>query len=331
VNGVPLFSENKVHLPVDLYGVPFADEEGIILSVKNVPVRHVEAPYNADLVKDENGNYLLIFRYDIKKKRSFKHNYIACVKLDEKFEQIGEFKDVDTLSDFSNDPRIFKSGSKSFLIYNDTPTPTSKDRIMKIAEFSMSSFQLKNIISLDRKIKPKEKNWIPFSYRNGSADEINFIYTINPYDVLKLKTPNENSLEKMNFGTPSTDFPWTWGDPRGGTQAELVDGEYLTFFHSSFVDRNRRRWYVMGAFTFEAAPPFRVTSVSPHPLLFKGIYDSPRPNGISSRLSCIFPSGLVMTDGNDKILVSCGENDAAVKIITFDKKALLNSLIKINR
>lgn len=28
-------------------------------------------------------------------------------------------------------------------------------------------------------------------------------------------------------------YQWKWGVLRGGTRAELVDGEYLAFFHSS--------------------------------------------------------------------------------------------------
>jgi predicted GH43/DUF377 family glycosyl hydrolase len=326
----PLFSGTEMLFPMDLYEIPFADKQGIILNVKNVAVHHIEALYNAALTKDKNGNYLLIFRYDIKKKRSFKHNYIACVKLDERLEQKEDFKNIDSLSDFSNDPRILKAGSQYYLVYNDTVSLDTRARIMKIAELNMSNFQLNYITDLDRKIKKTEKNWIPFSYRNGSAEEIYFIYTIDPYNVLKLENPRENTLKDMNFDSKLADFPWSWGTPRGGTHAELVDGEYLTFFHSSFTDRNRKRWYVMGAFTFEAHPPFRITAVSPYPLLFKGIYSSPHAKGSSSRLRCIYPSGLVLTEDNSKILVSCGENDSAVKIVTFDKEMLLKSLIRVD-
>jgi predicted GH43/DUF377 family glycosyl hydrolase len=314
---------------MDLYGIPFADKQGIILDVKNVSIRDIETPYNAALTKDQNGNYLLIFRYDIKKKVNFKYNYIACVKLDENLEQKEGYKNIDTLSDFSNDPRIFKTGSQFFLVYNDTVSLDSKDRIMKIGELDVKNFQLNYVTDLDRKIRKTEKNWTPFSYRNNSTEEIYFIYTIDPYLVLKLENPLENTLENVNFDSNPVDFPWSWGSPRGGTHAELIDGEYLTFFHSSCTDRNGKRWYVMGALTFEAKPPFRITAVSPYPLLFKGIYSSSHSKS-SSRLRCIFPSGLVLTEDHSKILISCGENDSAVKIITFDKKELLKSLVRID-
>jgi predicted GH43/DUF377 family glycosyl hydrolase len=324
-----LFAGNEILFPMELYGIPFADKQGIVLDVKHVPIRNVAAPYNAALTKDEKGNYLLIFRYDIKEKGVFKHNYIACVTLDEKLDQKSDVINIDTKSDFSNDPRVLKVGSKFFLVYNDTISKNPKHRIMKIAELDMSNYQLKNITDLDRKLKKIEKNWIPFSYRHQSSEKVYFIYKINPYDVLSLENPYENSLKNILADNALNKFPWSWGIPRGGTPAELIDEEYLTFFHSSFRDRYGKRWYVMGAFTFEAHPPFRITAVSPYPILFKGIYTSPRLNGASPGLHCIFPNGFVLSEDRRKIYVSYGENDSSVKIITFNKQALLNSLVRL--
>ncbi len=291
LGGSRLFSKTGTPLPMDLCEIPFADQQGIILDVKTVSIRDIQAPYNAALTKNENNNFILVFRYDTKGKGSLKNNYIACVELDENLEQKGNFQTIDTLSDFSNDPRIFKSGKQFYLVYNDLRAPGSQDRLMKIAEINLSDFQLNAVTSLDRHIKKKEKNWIPFSYRTGSAEEIYFIYDIDPYNVLNLDSQHDNQLKQVGSSSKPTNFPWSWGPPRGGTQAELVDGEYLTFFHSSFMDRYGNRWYVMGAFTFEATPPFQVTAVSPHPFLFKGIYSSARPKNVSNRLRCIFPVG----------------------------------------
>src|SRR5690349_7484285 len=192
-----VFAEAGIGFPMELQGIPFADKQGIVLNVKKVLIRNVEAPYNAALIKDKKGNYLLFFRYDIKNKSDFNRNYIACVALDKNLDQKADFITIDTKSDFSNDPRTMQVGSKFFLIYNDTASEDSKNRIMKIAELNMSNYQLKNITDLDRKLKKTEKNWIPFSYRNGSKEEICFIYRINPYDVLTLKDPFENTLKSL--------------------------------------------------------------------------------------------------------------------------------------
>ncbi len=326
---IRLFSDSEVLLPVEFYQIPFADQEKIVLGVKEVAIRQVDAPYNAALTKNEKGEYLLFFRYDIKEKGSFNHNYIAVVELDEKLEQKSNFKPIDIRSEFGNDPRVIKNHSQFFLVYNDTFSSNPKDRIMKIAEIDLSDYQLKYITGLDRRLKPTEKNWVPFHFCGGASDEVCFIYSIQPYDVLKLENTRENNLKKLMEISRIDPFPWSWGPPRGGTPAELVNGEYLTFFHSSFKDWYGRRWYAMGAFTFEAKPPFKITAVSPHPILFDGIYTSPHLNGASNKLRCIFPSGLLITE-DGKLLVSCGENDSSVKIITFDQDALLNSLIPLN-
>ncbi len=326
---IGLFSDSEVLLPMEFYQIPFAEEQKIVLGVKEVPIREMDAPYNAALTKSENGEYLLFFRYDIKKKGSFNHNYIAVVELDEKLGQKSDFKTIDVRSEFANDPRVIKNHSQFFLVYNDTFSSNPKDRIMKIAEIDLVDYQLKYITSLDRRLKSTEKNWVPFHFGGGASDGVCFIYSIQPYDILRLENPRENNLKKVTEISQINTFPWLWGPPRGGTSAEFVNGEYLTFFHSSFKDWYGKRWYAMGALTFESKPPFKITAVSPHPILFEGIYSSPNLNGASSKLRCIFPSGLVLTE-DGKILVSCGENDSSIKIITFDQEALLNSLIPVN-
>src|SRR5579863_6303113 len=96
LKSLPLFSGTEVPLPASLHEIPFADQQGIILSVKDVPIHPIEAPYNAALIKSENDNYLLVFRYDIKIRGFPKYNYIACVELDEKLEQKRDFKNINT-------------------------------------------------------------------------------------------------------------------------------------------------------------------------------------------------------------------------------------------
>jgi hypothetical protein len=84
----------------------------------------------------------------------------------------------------------------------------------------------------------------------------------------------------------------------------------------------------MGAYTFEAHPPFRITGISNHPILFRGIFDTPYINTASLDKRVIFPSGFVLEKQQNKELihVACGENDSAVKIITLDKEKLIKSM-----
>ena len=121
-----------------------------------------------------------------------------------------------------------------------------------------------------------------------------------------------------------------WGAIRGGTPARLIDNQYLAFFHSSFRERGKV-WYVMGAYTFEAFPPYKVTAISAQPILFDGIYNTKAENTAKKGLRCIFPAGFVEGyDKEDVFYLSCGENDCATKIITISKRNLLSSLKKVN-
>ena len=88
----------------------------------------------------------------------------------------------------------------------------------------------------------------------------------------------------------------------------------------------------MGAYTFEPNPPFRITRVSPYPILFDGIYDSEYKNTAEPCKCIIFPCGYAIKEKNRQVLLqlACGENDSAVKVITFDKDGLLESLVSVN-
>jgi predicted GH43/DUF377 family glycosyl hydrolase len=87
----------------------------------------------------------------------------------------------------------------------------------------------------------------------------------------------------------------------------------------------------MGAYTFEAKPPFRITAVSTAPILFDGIYDTPALNTASPDKYVIFPCGFAIEKKEGKTLIhlGCGENDSAIKIVTMDKDELVKSLHKV--
>jgi hypothetical protein len=84
----------------------------------------------------------------------------------------------------------------------------------------------------------------------------------------------------------------------------------------------------MGAYTFNAAPPFNLTGISKYPILFKEIYETPFANTACIEKRVIFPSGFVLENQNGRELIqlACGENDCGIKIVTIDKENLLKSL-----
>lgn len=314
--------------PPSLANLAFADEMDVVLSVKKIKVGSVSAPYNASIGHVESG-YVLFFRYDTPSfGRDPIFSNIGCVSLDQNFAPLNDsFFKIETQSLFSEDARFFQNEGRYFLVYNDL-IPRF-ERTLRIGAIDLTKKRLDYITVLRSFSKKMEKNWTPFSYRG----EIKFLYTIHPQKILSLPNPRKNHLETFGDSLSSSlEWPHKWGALRGGTPALLVDGEYLSFFHSSFEDNKGILWYVMGAYTFAASSPFKITRISPHPILFKGIYDTIHEGTANPRVRSLYPAGFICEEreGKDLISVSCGENDSGIKIITMDKKALLASLKIVN-
>lgn len=337
-----------------LKAVPYAEDLGIVKAVKKINIEGVVAPYNASMLEDKDG-YLVVFRYDIKERRKFGgittpfrqkipfpsqkmpfRTFIGAIRLDKEFNQTSSVLKIDTKSDFSEDPRIFTAEGKLYLSYNDMQENDVYSRSMRLAELDPETLQPIFISDIDQHISTVEKNWVPFTRKESSGEEkIYFGYGINPHKIMGMKDPKSNQMDHPIFPHTASlqKTPWKekkWGVLRGGTPARLVDGQYLAFFHTLFYE-NKRPWYAMGAYTFEANPPYRVTALSAAPIIFKGIYDTPAINTAHSKKKAIYPAGMAFgqEDGKDVIYLSCGENDSSVKILTFDKDALLQSLTPI--
>lgn len=329
-------------LPPQLQRVPLADESGVLLAVRNIAIPGYPYSYNPSIVQAKDG-FHLAFRFDVKSPRlpygrRFS-SYIGMTALDKNFHPKGHATILDTSSEFSEDPRCTYVGDDCYLIFNDCSNYSSiRDfRSMRVAQIDLSQYKLQTIHNLDIQMQPIEKNWIPFAAQDEEGTKLFLSYTINPHKIFKLFNPADNKLEHLALHQLSwVDNPWeqNWGILRGGTPAILIGDEYLAFFHSRFIDRETKlAWYVMGAYTFASTPPFQLKSISPYPILFQGIYQTTVRNTDSSHLRCIYPSGIVLAKEENKevIYLSCGENDRAIKILTFDKKKLLDSLTPIHQ
>ena len=325
-----LLFENKYgcrQLPDALKGVPFADKTGIVVSIKTVSIPSLAGAFNASIGNSENG-YLLFFRFDKPMQPNDRIPFssrIGCIELDRNFEHIGtEFTAIDSGTGTSEDPRFFQNEAGHFLIYNDLISKSSHKRSLRIAQINLKTKALDYITPLTLNPQVTEKNWTPFS----CDGEIYLIHSISPEKIFKLPNTRKNHLSLSISSKKEIDWPKMWGPLRGGTPAQLVDGEYLSFFHSSFEDSKGIIWYVMGAYTFKAAYPFEITRISAHPILFDGIYSTVHEFVANPKVRAIYPSGFVCEQRREKELihVSCGENDSGIKIISIDKKELLASL-----
>ncbi|MCI5051963.1 MAG: hypothetical protein MRY21_02350 [Simkaniaceae bacterium] len=322
-------------LPPHLEYLPYADYEGLILAVKRIKINGAQSPYNSSLLEKRDGSgYYLFFRYDTKsnvklaKPHVSYETYIGVAELDEHFQhKHHSFHIIDTGSCHSEDPRGFYHNGELFISYNDIVQVKTYSRSIRIAALDETTWKTKYITDLNIQQAPIEKNWMPFTCNNT----LHFIYNVSPHKIFTVANTKKNDVQPAPLPEIPTflknEWEARWGQIRGGTPAILVDGEYMAFFHSWFHHQGKN-WYSMGAYTFEKEPPFRITGISYKPILFQTIYDSPHIHTSNSAVKHIYPSGMVIKD--NLIHVSCGENDCATKIITFNKEKLMHSLRKID-
>lgn len=319
-----------VDLPFVLKTCPLAESQGIVLGTKQVEIRGLEFFYNASLVESED-TYRLFFRVDTPHRPPFV-SHIGCVELDSSFNQTDkEYFFLDTKTDSSEDPRSLWVGDQLWVIYNDIASRASAVRSMHAAILNNKTFEVQKIIEMDLGLSRVEKNWAPFegNFSSNEKPQLFFEYFIAPHILLHLTDSLENEIKfYQGFSTDEYNLMWpkAWGQMRGGTPAKKIsEDEYLAFFHSCFLGREGIRWYVMGAYTFSAVAPYEIKKISPCPIIYEGIYDTPT---YRDDLRVCFPAGFVtkIKDDREVIYLSCAENDMGVKIITIDKEALLKSL-----
>ncbi|MDE3046203.1 MAG: hypothetical protein KGJ02_06125 [Verrucomicrobiota bacterium] len=307
--------------------------QGIILTTKRIILPKYPTAFNPTLLKTEEG-FLMLFRYCPDFIANEWNSYIGLVLLNESFDPISAPQLLNTrwseskIQSQSEDPRIFSYRGRNFVIFNDNMElqrpSTWQRRDMYLMEFLQSEghFYLSSPIKLTHEGKYNtqwwQKNWIPFEWNQT----LFLIYSINPHDILY---PNLINGQCHTVYETKTEFPWKWGTPRGSTPALLVDGEYLTFFHSGIYMASEASWdvelwhYFMGAYTFSAEPPFEIIKITPAPLIADGFYTkSYRPKRV------IFPSGYVVAE--PYIYVSYGKDDEELWVATLDKKALFKFL-----
>ena len=301
-----------------------------IESVFEIKIPGLEGAYNASIVEYDDG-YLMAFRHDTYRTpigyylEDF-HQYIGLIKLDENFQITSLY--YPCLGNRTYDPRLLKIKDTIYLIYAcpnslDPHSVFSSHLELGTIYFSEDGVSVNNCMELCAPFQRLwEKNWVPFNYK----DRLLLAYTINPHIILK------PSLSDGTCGLLcKTDPPicWSYGSIRGSTQASLVDGDYLGFFHSYLQDpvTGIHNYYV-GAYTFSNKPPFGLLKISPKAFSHPDFY-SAQKNALAFEKNVIFPGGFFVK-GN-KIYMSFGENDEAIKIMIIDKKKLFESMIDTNK
>jgi len=165
-----------------------------------------------------------------------------------------------------------------------------------------------------------EKNWIWFQHESQWVCQ----YAINPGEFFRVNATGdpvevwrskEVSLAAWNYGLPL----------RGGTPPTRVGDEYVAFFHTALVWQKPKRRYYMGAYTFDAEPPFTLRRMTLEPLLAGSDQDFRALGGPL----VIFPNGAILRDGT--WLVTFGVNDEACGWIRIPHADLEERLVHVNR
>jgi len=202
------------------------------------------------------------------------------------------------------DPRIFNTGRKLWLTCtNFIQGKTYAHQTMAIMDLTW------NIMGINHPRygenghdiwanKGHEKNWTWFMHDG----EPHLIYNIEPHTVLKCDSA---ASPVHKYETTIDRDIWFYGQRRGGSNPVRIGNEYFAFFHSSTPWWNGRRRYYMGAYAFEAEPPFRITRSTTIPLMYGSLHN----RRILEFPLVIFPGGSLYDEAKQEHFVVFGVND----------------------
>jgi predicted GH43/DUF377 family glycosyl hydrolase len=312
--------------------------QDFILETKRIEFPEYPDAFNPSLIR-WRGSLLMSFR--IYKPHNRSTNPFGLVFLDEDFNPVGTPQVFElpfynpVLLSKQQDPRLIPVGDRLFVVYNNLlPHITHREiRRMYMAElfFDGTTFTASEPECLSdfegQSDMRYEKNWVPFDYQG----KLLLAYSLFPHTIFH-PVSGTNSCQTISSCSGKTE--WDWGEPRGGTQAVRINDHYLAFFHSRLdlptVQSNGRKMthYFMGAYTFQAKPPFAITAISPEPIIGKDFYRPPYYKTWKP-LRCVFPCGLVV----DKkyVWVAYGRQDHEIWVVKFDKKKLYKSLVPVHK
>lgn len=151
----------------------------------------------------------------------------------------------------------------------------------------------------------RQKNWMPFVHEG----ELYFVANVKPHIIYKWLGPDQEAVQVYENDWVS---PWFLPEfKRGNTNiVQLDDGNYLGTFHT--VQRSgEMHHYDNGCYLFEGKPPFKVLRCSRRCYLPAEAAIEPHFRK-KFRITVCFPVGMIR-DG-EKLLISFGDNDSAVKI-----------------
>jgi len=210
-----------------------------------------------------------------------------------------------------DDPRLTLHRGKPLLSFAGIYAEKKADTF-RISQLYAYLNELKVYSLASASQQQREKNWTPFSI----GDRLFFVYSICPHVVLEVE-----GERIINEYVTNNSHPWSGGFLRGGTPPiKNSETTYLSFFHGNKpiprYGTHPDYDYSIGAYEFEAEPPFRIVRQS-DPLVWAGYEDRvvDRPD-----VRVVFPAGVEMV--GDSWLVSSGSQDDRCELLTWKAKEL---------
>jgi predicted GH43/DUF377 family glycosyl hydrolase len=304
-----------------------------ILETKQIKLNDFPDAFNPSIMRYKN-KILMVFR--IRDPLLKTTNEMGIIRLDEDLNPSSKVYRIKIKpsaihgNNQTQDPKLVTINNELYLVYNDNTSKSSYSDIRRMVvaklDFNGRDFVIEksNMLRIyDHEIKNRnEKNWVPFIFQNN----LHLAYSLEPHSIFR-PIMKENRCESV--ASTKHSFGWNFGELRGGTQCLIVNDEYLGFFHSCKTmatkqsDNKNMPHYFIGAYTFNALPPFSITGISEKPIIGKNFY-----NGLAHKtwkpLRVVFPGGYIFDD--EYIWMSYGRQDHEMWIVKFDKAKLLNSL-----
>jgi len=328
---------SHLHANVDLENMA----QEFVLETKHIHIPGYPNAFNTSMVRW--GDHILMSFRDIPYPiLNIFNSRLGLIILDKDFNPVGKAQILDNESMFdlipsrAEDGRLVYIGDRLYLVYSDCKTKLASRGGFRvyITEIVCNKgyFFAKNVECLayfeNEGQHRREKNWTPFDYKGDML----LSYSLHPHLVFRAiigtSTCETVSLTKGNID-------WDWGDLRGGTPGMLIDGQYLSFFHSSknmstlHSHDKEIAHYFMGAYTFSPEPPFEITGLSPEPIVGINFYKGKEYKPYWKPVKVVFPCGYIFDE--KYIWITYGRDDHETWVVKLDKVGLLNSLVPITK
>lgn len=345
-----ILAQLPVHVGAELVDLENG-RQGFITETRQIHIPGHPTAFNPSIVR-WHGTLLMSFReitlpsalspwpYDYNAQ-----SRIGLVWLDDDFQPIGNAQLLDIpraagqnqrMPSRSEDARLLVCGNSVYIVYSDNCEEMFSDGGFRVyvaeVQLELGEFRLNNIECLrcfeGENPHRREKNWAPFEYQQ----QLFLTYSLVPHRILRYLCGSGACETIACTGTEAT---WPWGELRGGTPAVPIDADhYLAFFHSCMdmtSEHSKGEWslhYFVGAYLFNRNPPFKITKISPEPIVGPGFYHGMDYIPYWKPVRVVFPGG-VLVEG-EIILLAYGRQDHEIWIAQLDRQSLIDSLVDVN-